>query len=148
VKKDLLKDPAGIFNSISKLPPYLGILIWGNFFMALSRLRGVTQTIHLIRLVSDKLALHKGRLDAYADKIDWLFRRLPFLFLSKKQGCLIRGFLLYFFCKRRRFKVQLHFGCRLEKGMLHTHCWIVQDGYICFEVEDVIRRYTTLVEYV
>jgi hypothetical protein len=92
--------------------------------------------------------LQEESLDNFSNKIDLLLRRLPFLFLCRKQKCLIRGFLLYFYGKRLGMDICLRFGSQWEQGKLKNHCWIIQEGIIRYEAENVIREYVTIIEYV
>jgi hypothetical protein len=125
----------------------LGILLWGNTFTAFSRWKGITATTRFICRMGESLPLSKGDLKAYSKRIDILLDRFPFLFLAGKQRCLVRGLLLYFFGKRRRIDIRLQFGSKKTDKGLDTHCWISHDRKIQFEVEEVIRQYTLLVEY-
>lgn len=43
--------------------------------------------------------------------------------------------------------VELHIGSKRSGSRFETHCWIVCDGAIQFEVEEVIHHYTKLVAY-
>jgi hypothetical protein len=125
----------------------LGILLWGNTFAVVSRRKGITATIRFIRLIGESLPLSKGDLGAYSNNIDTLLDRFPFLFLARKQRCLLRGLLLYFFGKRRGIDIRLQFGSKKTDSGLDTHCWISHGRKIRFEVEEVIKQYTLLVEY-
>ena len=125
----------------------LGILLWGNLFIAVSRRIGITATIRFICRIGESLPLTKGDLGAYSNSIDILLDRFPFLFLARKQRCLVRGLLLYFFGKRRRIDIRLQFGSKKTDTGLDTHCWISHGRKIQFEVEAVIKQYTLLVEY-
>jgi len=131
-------------------PSTLGILIWSNLFTGFSRLRGISGTIRLIRLVVSALPMYKVSLDTVSKKIDLIINRVPCLFIARKQKCLIRGLLLYFYGKRMEQNIHLTFGCKWEdkeRRNLKTHCWIVHNGNIRFEVNDIIDKYVTLVEY-
>ena len=131
-------------------PSTFGILIWSNLFTGFSRLRGISGTIRLIRLIASALPMHKVSLDTVSIKIDLIINRMPCLFFAGKQKCLIRGLLLYFYGKRMGENIHLTFGCKWEdkeKRNLKTHCWIVHNGNIRFEVNDIIDKYVTLVEY-
>ncbi|MBW1820473.1 MAG: hypothetical protein JRI92_01715 [Deltaproteobacteria bacterium] len=131
-------------------PSTLGILIWSNLFTGFSRLRGISGTIRLIRLIVSALPMHKVSLDTVSKKIDLIINRVPCLFIARKQKCLIRGLLLYFYGKRMEQNIHLTFGCKWEdkeRRNLKTHCWIVHNGNIRFEVNDIIDKYVTLVEY-
>ena len=130
-----------------KIFSIFGILLWGNLFTALSRLRGITATMQFIRRASNLLPLSKGDVGAYSDRIDTLFGRFPFLFIARKQRCLLRGLLIYFFGKRRQLDVRLQFGSKKANAGFDTHCWIALGRQVYFEVEDVIKQYTVLVEY-
>jgi hypothetical protein len=123
------------------------IVALGNFLVIASQLKGVTVTIRLIRSLSAWFPLETGRIDDYSMHTDRLIKKWPFLFLCHKQICLIRGLLLFFYGKRRNLDVRLNFGSRRIDHRFDTHCWIIQNGVIRFEVEDVIRQYTILVEY-
>ena len=125
----------------------LGIWFWSNFFIGWSRFCGVTKTIRLARRLARAFPLQEELLDSFSKKADLLLCCLPFLFLDRKQGCLIRGFLLYFYGKRLGLKVRLHFGSQWKQGKLRNHCWIVQQGVVRYEVEEVIRDYVTIIEY-
>lgn len=131
-------------------PSTLVILIWSNLFTGFSRLRGISGTIHLIRLIVSALPMYEVSLDTVSKKIDLIINRIPFLFIARKQKCLIRGLLLYFYGKRMGQNIHLSFGCKWEdkeRRNLKTHCWIVHNGNIRFEVNDIIDKYVTLVEY-
>ena len=123
------------------------IVALGNFLVIASQLKGVTGAIRLIRTLSAWFPSEKGRIDDYSTHTDRLIKKWPFLFLCHKQICLIRGLLLFFYGKRRNLDVRLNFGSRRIDHRFDTHCWIIQNGVIRFEVEDVIRQYTILVEY-
>ncbi len=126
---------------------FLGIVFWSNLFIGWSCLHGVSKTIFLVHRLARALPLNKGSLDGFSDKVNLLLRLLPFLFLGRKQGCLLRGFLLYFYGKRLNMDVRLRFGSQWGHGKLKTHCWILQEGVVRFETEDVIRDYVMLLEY-
>ena len=131
-------------------PSTLGVLIWSNLFTGFSRLRGISGTIRLIRLIVSALPMHKVSLDTVSIKIDLIINRVPCLFIAKKQKCLIRGLLLYFYGKRMGQNIHLTFGCKWEdkeRRNLKTHCWIIHNGNIRFEVSNIIDNYVTLVEY-
>jgi hypothetical protein len=130
-----------------KIFSFTGILLWGNLLTIVSRLRGITATIKFIDGAVDLLPLANGELGAYSNSIDVLFDRFPFLFLARKQRCLLRGLLIYFFGKRRGLDIRLQFGSRKTKTGLDTHCWITLDRCVQFEVKEVIDQYTMLVEY-
>lgn len=121
---------------------------WSNFFIFCSRLLGVSGAVRTIHLLVSVLPHRKGTLESISDKLDALLGgRLSFLFLAKKQRCLIRGFVLFFYGKRFRLDVGLRFGCRRKDGILVTHCWIVRDGEVLFERQSVIDDYVVLVAY-
>jgi len=124
-----------------------GILFWGNAFSVVSRLRGVTSTIRLIGRIGGALPLTRGSVGAYSAAIDRLLRQVPLLFIARKQRCLVRGYLIYFFGKRRQLDIRLHFGSKQTVGGFDTHCWIEQGRRIRFELEEVISQYTRLIEY-
>jgi hypothetical protein len=126
---------------------YMGILFWGNMLTASARWRGVTPTVRMITWMASRLPATRGEFGHYSGRIDALLKNVPFLFVAHRQKCLIRGLLLFFFGKRRKLDVQLHFGSKIDHQKFNTHCWIVLDGKIHFEVDDVIRQYTTLIEY-
>lgn len=130
-----------------KIISMLGILLWGNLFMVLSRHRGITATIHFIGRGCRLLPMAKENLGAYSSRIDFLLERFPFLFMGRKQRCLLRGLLLYFFGKRRRMDIRLQFGSKASETGFDTHCWITHEQKVRFEVEEVINQYTLLVEY-
>jgi hypothetical protein len=130
-----------------KLSTIFGILLWGNTFAAVSRRKGITATVRFICRLGKLLPLSKGDLGAYSNSIDILLDRFPFLFLARKQRCLLRGLLLYYFGKRRRIDIRLQFGSKKTENGLDTHCWISHGRKIQFEVEEVIKQYTLLVEY-
>lgn len=125
----------------------MGILFWSNLFIIISRFFGVTTTIRVIHLLGRTLPLKAKLLDTVSYRIDLLYQRFPFLFVAKKQKCLIRGFLLFFFGKRMRFDICLRFGCQLENERLKTHCWILENNIIRYEVDEVIKEYVTLIDY-
>lgn len=125
----------------------LSIVTLGNFLVVASQLKGVTGAIRLIHILAARFPLATGRIDDYSAHIDRLINKWPFLFFRHKQICLIRGLLLFFYGKRRKLDVRLNFGSRRANLRFDTHCWIIQNGFIRFEVEDVIRQYTLLVEY-
>ncbi len=125
----------------------LEIWFWSNFFIAWSRIQGVPSTIHLICRMSQACPSQGKLLDSTSEQINLLIGRFPFLFLARKQRCLIRGFLLFFQGKRTREDVRLRFGCHWEQGRLKTHCWILQKGVVRFEVQKVMKDLVTLVEY-
>lgn len=125
----------------------LEVCFWCNFFVGWSRFRGVPQTIRLIRRLAQAFPLRKGAIHIFSERVNLLLRRLPFLFLARHQSCLIRGFLLYFYGKRLGIDICLHFGSQLDQGKFKTHCWILEQGIIRYEVEEVIRDYVVLVEY-
>jgi hypothetical protein len=131
-------------------PSTIGILIWSNLFTGFSRLRGISGAIRLIRLIASALPMHKGLLNTFSEIIDLNLSRIPYLFFARKQKCLIRGLLLYFYGKRMGENIHLTFGCKWEdkeRRNLKTHCWIVHNGNIRFEVSNIIDNYVTLVEY-
>lgn len=130
-----------------KLSSILGIFLWGNTFTAISRLKGITATVKLICRIGESLPLAKGDLGTYSNSIDLLLERFPFLFLCRKQHCLLRGLLLYFFGKRLGIDIRLHFGSKKTDSGFDTHCWIAHGRQIQFEVEKVIKQYTRLIEY-
>jgi hypothetical protein len=125
----------------------LEIWFWSNLFMGWSRFRGVTGTVSMIRWLVEHLPPKAGSLEMVSDKVSRLHRRFPFLFVGRRQKCLIRGFLLLFYAKRMGLDVLLRFGCRWEGDALKTHCWIVRGDVSLFEVADVLDEYETLVEY-
>ena len=125
----------------------LGILFWGNLLIIAARGLGVTRTVRLIKWMSPWLPLNKGDLGDYSDRIDALLKNLPYFFYAHRQACLIRGLLLFFFGKRRKLDIQLHFGSKIVNQRFNSHCWISLDGKVRFEVDEVIRQYTTLIEY-
>lgn len=125
----------------------IGILFWANVLTISARWRGVTPTVRLIKRLASRSLLAKGEFGDYSDRIDGLLKNASFLFHAHRQRCLIRGLLLFFFGKSRGLDVRLRFGSKVENRKFETHCWIVLDGKIRFEVDDVIRRYTTLIEY-
>ena len=124
-----------------------GILWWGNVFIVLSRHSGITATIRFIGRSCQLLPMVKENLGAYSNRIDFLLERFPFLFIGRKQRCLLRGLLLYFFGKRRRMDIRLHFGSKASETGFDTHCWITHEHKVQFEVADVVNQYTPLVEY-
>jgi hypothetical protein len=130
-----------------KLSWIFSILFWGNLLIAISRFRGVTTTTRIARRAGRLFPISNGKLGDYSDKIDLLLRKVPFFFIARKQRCLVRGFLIYFFGKRRQMQVHLHFGSRKTDIGFDSHCWITHNTNVRFEVEDVIKQYTTLVEY-
>ncbi|MFC1888923.1 lasso peptide biosynthesis protein [Thermodesulfobacteriota bacterium] len=102
----------------------------------------------MIRFLARVLPSKRGSLDRYSSRINGLLQRFPNLFfIGKRQRCLIRGFLLFFFGKRLNQDVRLRFGSKRENGILRTHCWIVQGGTIRFDDEESIGQYVVLVEY-
>jgi len=103
--------------------------------------------VRVIKKIASWLPLYAGDLDQYSIRIDKLRENLPFLFFAHRQGCLIRGLLLLFFGKRRKLNVQLHFGSKIVDQRFDTHCWISLDGKVRFEVDEVVRQYTPLIEY-
>lgn len=122
--------------------------LWSNFFVLCSRLWGVSGAVRIILLLVSISPPRKGTLENISDRMDALLGgRLSFLFLAKRQPCLIRGFILYYYGKRFRLDVGLRFGCRQKDGVLQTHCWIVRDGVVLFERNGVIDKYVVLVEY-
>lgn len=127
--------------------PYITIWFWSNFFILLSRLYGVTKTIRIIKRIVRMMPLESLSLDTLSDKIDLLHQRMPFLLLAKKQKCLIRGFLLFFYGKRLGLDIWLRFGCQWEGDQLKTHCWILESGVVRYEVDEVIKEYETLFDY-
>ena len=133
------------FPNTSYLSPSL--IFWSNFLTVTARLKGVTFTIRMIQWASHRMPLQTGSLSEYSEQIDGLVKTLPFLFINRKQKCLIRGLVLYFMGKRLKLNVILHFGSKIENQRFNTHCWISQDGQIRFEVDEVIQQYTSLVRY-
>ncbi len=125
----------------------IGVLLWGNALAVAARWQGVTPTVRLIKKIAPWVPISKGGLGEYSDRIDALLKNFPFLFYAHRQVCLIRGLLLFFFGKRRKLDIRLHFGSKIVNGEFNTHCWILLDGEIRFEVDEVIRQYTTLIEY-
>jgi hypothetical protein len=134
-------------RTTQKIIRSFSIVALGNILMIASQMKGVTTAIRLIRTLAEWFPLETGCIDDYSIQIDRLIKKWPFLFLCHKQNCLIRGLLLFFYGKRCKMDVRLNFGSRRINHRFDTHCWIVQNGVIRFEVEDVIRQYTTLVEY-
>jgi hypothetical protein len=132
---------------VMKIISMLGILLWGNVFMVLSRHRGITATIRFIGRACNLLPMTKKNLGAYSDRIDFLLERFPFLFMGRKQRCLMRGLLLYFHGKRRRMDIRLQFGSKASEDGFDTHCWVTLKQKVQFEVEDEVNQYTLLVEY-
>ena len=128
--------------------PYIGILIWGNLLPFVSRIKGISPTIRLIRRLAALAPADGCCIEDYSRSIDRLVKRKPFLFWARHRTCLIRGLLLYYFGKRNRLEVRLSFGSKPAARGFDTHCWIVLEGTIRFEVDEVIKQYTPLIEYV
>ncbi len=126
---------------------YFEILFWSNFFIVFSRFCGVTKTIRVIEVFVRILPLKEKSFCDISEKAESLYQRTPFLFIAKKQKCLIRGFLLFFFGKRMGLDICLRFGCQWENNILKTHCWILENNIVRFEVDEVIKEYDTLVDY-
>ena len=127
---------------------FLEVWFWSSFFVGCSHFCGVPKTIRVIQHLAQALPLQEGDIDFFSQKVDLVLRRLfPFLFLARKQNCLTRGFLLYFYGKRLGQDICLRFGSQFDHGKLKTHCWILEQGVIRFEVEEVIRDYVVLIEY-
>lgn len=126
---------------------YIVIWFWSNFFIVLSRFFGVTKTIWFIKQLVRILPLQNQSLDDISEKAGFLHQRIPFLFIARKQKCLIRGFLLFFFGKRMKLDICLRFGCELEDNTLKTHCWILENNAVRFEANEIINKYGTLVDY-
>jgi hypothetical protein len=127
--------------------PFLSILLWGNLLVGVSQAKGVTKAIRFINYLGNLFPQTGIKLDQYSSLIDKLIKRCPFLLIAGKQACLIRGLLLYFFGKRNGLNIKLCFGSKQTNRGFDTHCWIVCDGRILYEVDKVIKQYTTLVEY-
>lgn len=113
--------------------------------MLVAHKAGITKTIRWMQRLTTQYPAHTGDISAYSDKIDKIVKKHPFLF--GPQICLIRGLMLFYFGKRRGMNVQLKFGSKIVPDGFETHCWIVLDGKVHFEVDEVIRQYVTLVEY-
>lgn len=126
---------------------YFAIWFWSNLFILLSRLCGVTKTIRIMKRIVRMMPHQSLSLDTLSDKMDWLYRHMPLIFLARKQKCLIRGFLLFFYGKRMGLDICLRFGCQWEEGQLKTHCWIVEGGVVRYEIDSVIDEYETLFDY-
>ena len=126
---------------------YIAILFWSNLFIIMSRFYGVTATIRAINWLGRMLPLKTKLLDTVSDRADILYQRFPFLFVARRQKCLIRGFLLFFFGKRMGVDICLRFGCQLENSLLKTHCWILENNIIRYEVDEVVKEYVTLIDY-
>jgi hypothetical protein len=126
---------------------HLSIWFFANLFIGWSWCAGIRKTIQLIRTLAPYFPLRNGKLEIFSKKIDVALSKIPFLFLARKQTCLIRGFLLFFYGKRLGEDIHFYFGCQWEQEIHKVHCWIEQNGQIQFEVPDVINKYTALMEY-
>lgn len=115
--------------------------------MLLSRFRGVPGTIHLIRLLADRLAPLKACLDDTSRKLSCFHRKMPFLFFAAKQKCLIRGFVLFFYGKRMGIDIRLRFGCCWKNNEIKTHCWILVQDSPCYETAEFLEEFEMLIEY-
>jgi hypothetical protein len=123
------------------------LCLWANLLVAFSQAAGVPKTIWLIRCLARLLPLRRGSLDEHSQSLDRILKPFPFLFLRRRQRCLIRGLSLFFTAKRLGLDVCLQFGSKLEDGEFLTHCWILCDGKICFEPEKIPTDFVLLVEY-
>jgi hypothetical protein len=125
------------------------LLLLSNVFVLWSRLFGVRPTIRLIQAWARRLKLADASLDGVSDCIERSYRRYRVLFVARRQKCIVRGFLLYFYGKRARLDVRLIFGAAAsEPGRAPKwHCWIVLDDVVRFEVPEVIGQYTPFIEF-
>ena len=89
----------------------------------------------------------KGDLVDYSDRIDGLLKRFLFILRPPPEVPDKGGGAALFFGKRRNLAIELHFGSKIVDQTFNSHCWIILDGEIRFEVDSVIQQYTTLVEY-
>jgi len=88
-------------------------------------------------------------LDLDSERIERCYSRFRYLFIARRQKCLIRGFLLYFYGKRARADVRLIFGAAKSEnhGSPKWHCWITEAYQLKFEVSEVIGKYTPFLEF-
>ena len=135
------------FGYVGTFFSLMTVWFWSNFFVQWSHFRGVPGTIRLIRRLARTLPKRQRSIEGYLHKLNLLLNHMPFLFPARKQGCLIRGFLLFFYGKRFDMDVRLCFGAKWSQDELKTHCWILEQGFARFEVTDVIKDYVVLVEY-
>lgn len=114
-----------------------------------SRLCGLAATIALINRWADRLRLAEISLDDVSERVERAYARYRFLFVARRQKCLIRGFLIFFYAKRARMDIRLIFGAADDgKGRPPKwHCWIVADNEVKYEMQDVIDTYTPFIEY-
>jgi len=125
------------------------LLMWTNFFIVISRVQGVPKTVKIIKKIVQLIPKQSTyeSLDEISKQVDFLYNHFSFLFIAKKQKCLLRGFLLFFYGKRMERDVCLRFGCQWEDNNLKVHCWILENNDVRFELEDVIAEYETLLDY-
>lgn len=100
-------------------------------------------------MLAERLPRHDSPLEADSERIERCYSRLRYLFIARKQKCLIRGFLLYFYGKRAGKDVRLIFGAAPSErcGSPKWHCWIVEASRLKFEVPEVIETYTPFLEF-
>lgn len=117
--------------------------------MLSTRLFGIPLTVRLIGRCARRLVLADISLDRLSERIDRSYDRYRYLYIARRQKCLIRGLLLYFYAKRAHLDVRLIFGAA-DSGPgapPKWHCWIALGDQVKFEVPDVIGTYTPFVEY-
>lgn len=115
--------------------------------MAWSRIKGVSETIRVIRRLAAFLPPIAPDADRISETISSLHKRFPFLFIAASQKCLIRGFLIFFYGQRMKLNMRLQFGGLWADNELRIHCWILLEDRYFYEVPDVINEYELLVEY-
>lgn len=132
----------------------LAVLL-SNLFILWSRVFGVASTVRFIKLLARSLPFHDASLDVDSARIERCYKRFRYLFIARRQKCLIRGFLLYFYGKRARRDVRLIFGAaplenpdsRVDLASPKWHCWITEAHQLKFEVSEVIGQYTPFLEF-
>lgn len=127
----------------------LSLLVLSNLFMLWNRFFGISSTIKLIKRCATLTTASDESLESISNKVDKCRQRAPYLFLFRKQKCLIRGYLLYFFGKNTGRDIRLVFGATKTNcsGLVAWHCWILEQDQIKFEVPTVIEMYVPFIEY-
>jgi len=123
------------------------IWFWSNFLVGYCRLTNVPRCMRMINTFTQWLPSAMGDLNLIAEMVDRLLTHSPWLFIYKRQVCLIRGLIVYFYGKRLRKDVTLQFGSKFSQGKLRTHCWTRHENTIYFESEAAIREYVVLIDY-
>jgi hypothetical protein len=138
---------AGVRDLFTEGRTSLAIWFWCNLLMISRKIAGVPGAIRMARFLAGLFPCGRGDLDRDAERVDRLLDRYPRRFLRRRKRCLVRGLYLYLQGKRMRRGMVLRFGCRSQGGKLASHCWLIQDGAICFEDPDQLRDFVVLEEF-